>query len=185
MGNRISDQKPDSAAAARVVESQAIDKIARALAMSLADSSVRTQFRKDLRETGLGIERKLLPRKYLVESNGSKVALALAAKHALPTDTIRKVLSEARELELYMPVRQQRHSWTGEEPVLVAYQVAKGSPIVAYDEKGKRMELAENATPTIPIVAFVSRELTESDANKPPLGDPLKKASTAKGIGTL
>lgn len=134
-----------------------IDDAARRLAMRLADRQARGRLVGSLRASTADDEHKLL----LAQAEegvtyGAARALARGVKARAPH--ARDFEDLTGEMEVYMPVRAQRESYDGTEPLLVAWQVDEEEAPIAYNAQGERIVLSAEVAPEAPVLVLVPRE---------------------------
>ncbi len=134
----------------------AMDRLARRLARSMADAGFRAYIRAELDRSPV-VEHKLHLQRFLSRSNGhvSKLVARLAA------ESESSVMVDARAagpLEIYFPVPEHRAKWTGGPDVLVASAVADRDAPIAYDVRGRREVLSPDTPPQTPVLAVVPVE---------------------------
>jgi len=61
-------------------------------------------------------------------------------------------------LALYLPIRRQRSSWKGDGDVLVAVQIHKTDPILAFSTNGESRALSTDSPPPEVVIAIVPAE---------------------------
>lgn len=147
---------------ATVEEGSALQELSRLLAMTLNDSAARRQLLSDLKQRGVGSELKLVAEQLLLDRSPGSVHSRLLQQTQLTFDSVRALVGRVRALELYMPVREHRAIWNGDE-VLVAFQLNREDPIRAFDSSGDLLTLSATAVPGAPTVALVPLEF---DANQ-------------------
>jgi hypothetical protein len=151
-----------SAEGATPAERAAAAQLARAVALSLRDGGLRGILLADMRSRGVTSEKKLQFSTY-AQGPGNALIVHMAKASRLSTDSIAALMRVVRPLELYMPVREHRKEWQGEE-VIVATQLAESDPIVAYRSDGSPVQLTTEMAPTTPTLALVPVETDFSRA---------------------
>ena len=137
-------------------ERAAMDRLARRLARSLADSGFRAYLKDELDRSPV-VENKLQLQRLLSRSNG-KVSRMVAQLTAEPEASLAADAEDAGPLEIYFPVPAHRAAWNGGPDVLVASARDDGDIPVAYDVRGQRQELSPDAPPATPVLAIVPVE---------------------------
>ena len=143
-------------------ERAALVKIGRIIATSLAEKSARMQLKNQLRAAPFK-EHKLQLASYLRSEPGKQL---LARTNAESSDEVLTLLGQVRPLEFYMPVRQHRETWIGDEEVLVAVQLEEEDPIIAFNARGEEIRLNGDTPPAQPTLSIVPVE-TEFDRPMP------------------
>lgn len=167
------------AANSGTAERAALAKIGRIIATSLAEKSARNQLKTQLRAAPFK-EHKLQLGSYLRSEAAKQL---LARTHAGASDEVLTLLGQVRPLEFYMPVRQHRETWVGDEEVLVAVQLEEEDAIIAFNARGEEIRLNGDSPPEQPTLSIVPVE-TQFDnpmpSNSRNVGD-----LNGKAIGTL
>jgi hypothetical protein len=158
-----------------------IDSIARNMAMRLARTTERGQLVRSLRASTADEEHKLLLMQAEVGMlRGPAAAMSLRAKARAPHT--RDFTDLGGEMEVYMPVRAHREAYTGQQPLLVAWQVDEDEAPVAYNAKGERIVLSLDTPPQAPVLMIVPKE---GDLEQIRLTPNCKNAAAAtSAIGT-
>jgi hypothetical protein len=169
------DVPAESAQASRDTPAAARERLARRVALALADPQFRMQLKHDLDRSPVR-EGKLHFQRYLTSSSAratDEIARASGETNAVVTVDARR----APELELYLPVAAHRATWTGDDRILVATTGSERQPPVAFSPKGERFVLSPTDPPQIPVLALVP---VETDFDEPPQfqGEPTGGGST-------
>jgi hypothetical protein len=142
------------------VERAARERLARRLALALADPGFRS-YAKDALDRSPIREHKLHFQRFLRGPGHALTALAKAggeAESAVDADA-----RAAVALELYLPVAAHREAWRGGADILVATAREDREAPVAFDVRGRRRLLSPDAPPDSPVLAVVPVE-TDFDA---------------------
>lgn len=160
-------------------ERAALGKLGRIIATSLAEKSARNQLKAELRAAPFK-EHKLQLGSFLRGEVGKQL---IARTKPGNSDEVLTLLAQVRPLEFYMPVRQHRETWVGDEEVLVAVQLEEEDPIIAFNARGEEIRLTGDAPPEQPTLSIVPVE-TEFDR---PMPSNSRNVSDRGGqaIGTL
>ena len=161
-------------------ERDALAKIGKLVAVSLAERSARHQLKNDLRAAPFR-EHKLELGRYLRSENGKRLLASTVA--GKPDDDVLTLLDKVRPLEFYMPVRSHRETWVGDDEVLVAVQLEEEDPIVAFNARGEEIRLDPAAPPSQAVLSIVPVETSfdrPMPANSRNVGD-----RNGQSIGTL
>jgi hypothetical protein len=135
------------------------ERLARRLALSLADRGFGARLKRDLDHSPTR-EGKLHFQRYLAGGAAGQLARAGAEAEALvQSDALR-----AAPLELYLPVAEHRRRWSGEGDILVATAQRDHEAPVAYNTRGERLVLSAKAPPATPVLALVP---VETDFDQP------------------
>jgi hypothetical protein len=160
--DRTSPEIPgESPHATRDTPTEARERLARRIALALADDQFRAALKRDLDRSPVR-EGKLHLQRYLSSSQAratSDIARASGETNAVIAQDARR----APELELYMPVPAHRAAWSGDARVLVATAGDERQPPVAFSPKGERFVLSPTSPPDTPVLALVPVE-TDFDA---------------------
>jgi hypothetical protein len=141
----------------------AVRRVARTLAMSLADPKVRAGFFRAFRESRVP-EGKLQMQRFL-RGRGALLARGVEQLNHLRSGELDNALRSVEDLELYLPVPQDRANWQGTADVLVAgfietdAQLRQGSGLViAYDIQGAEVTIPYNAPTSRPVIVLTNTE---------------------------
>ena len=134
----------------------AMDRLARRMARSLADSGFRAYVRAELGRSPV-VENKLQLQRFLSRSSG-KVSRMVAQLTGEPETSLAADAEEAGPLEMYFPVPEHRADWNGGPDVLVASARGDRDAPVAYDVQGRRQILSPDTPPDAPVLAIVPVE---------------------------
>jgi hypothetical protein len=158
------DHAPAALPSTPAAANAARERLARRLAISLADPQFRARLKRELDRSPVR-ERKLHLQRFL--TGGDRRALRDLAR--LGRDTDAAVEADARgaiPLEIYLPVPAHRLAWSGDERILVATAHADGDAPVAFTTSGERLVLDPVTPPATPVLAVVPVE-TDFDAVEP------------------
>lgn len=147
---------PSAAAARRATERTAMDRLARRMALALADSEFRTYIKGELDRSPF-VEHKLHLQRFLRKSD-RRALRQLARLSAESESVVQADAATAVPLELYFPVPAHRGAWTGGPDILVASAREDREAPVAYDVKGRRQVLSPDSPPATPVLAIVPVE---------------------------
>ena len=143
-------------AAAAAASRAAQERLARRLALALAEPGFRAYVKSELDRSPTR-EHKLHLQHFLNRSGGrARTALAKGAGEAESS-----VETDARStiaLEMYLPVPAHRASWSGGDDILVATARDDDEVPVAYDTRGRRRLLDPRTPPAAPVLAVVPVE---------------------------
>jgi hypothetical protein len=153
-----------SPSARSAIERAAMDRLARRLALALADPAFRAALKAELERSPF-VEHKLQLQSFLRASNRralKEVAkLSGTAESAVEADA-----NQAIPLEIYFPVPAHRATWSGGPGLLVASAREDHEAPVAYDVSGRRQVLSPDAPPATPVLAVVPVETDFSPAGQ-------------------
>jgi hypothetical protein len=143
-------------ARADAAERAARERLARRMALALADPAFRAYVkdaldRSPVREHKLQLQR-------LIGRPDHRVLQALARSAHEAEPAVDADARAAAPVEFYMPVPAHRAAWTGGDNVLVATARADREAPVAFDVRGKRQVLSPDAPPATPVLAVVPVE---------------------------
>jgi hypothetical protein len=137
-------------------EQQRLERLTRRVARALADPAFRRQLKSELDRSPFA-ERKVHFQRFLTA--GARPALnEIARLNAEPADAVGADALGAVALELYLPVPEHRARWAGGPDVLVAGAIHDRDIPIAYDVRGRRIELSPDAPPRTPVLALVPAE---------------------------
>ena len=138
------------------IERAAMDRLARRLALALADPAFRAALKAQLEQSPI-VEHKLQLQSFLRASN--RHALKEVARLSRTAEsTVEADANQTIPLEIYFPVPAHRATWTGGPELLVASAREDHEAPVAYDVSGKRQMLRADAPPSTPVLAVVPVE---------------------------
>jgi hypothetical protein len=172
------DLRTEAAQASRDSPGAARERLARRIAVALADGRFRAQLKEDLDRSPVR-EGKLHLQRYLSSSQAratGQIALSTGENNAAVELDARR----APPLELYLPVPAHRAAWTGNDHILVATAGDERQPPVAFSPKGERFVLSPTTPPDIPVLALVPVETDFDEIAPGPrlLGGPSGGSST-------
>ncbi len=145
-----------AAAAQRATERTAMDRLARRVALALADSDFRAYIKEELDRSPF-VEHKVQFQRFLTRSD--RRALRRVARLSAESESaVQADAAAAIPLEMYFPVPGHRAAWTGGLDILVASAREDREAPIAYDVKGRRQVLSPDAPPSTPVLAIVPME---------------------------
>ncbi|MBA3318785.1 MAG: hypothetical protein H0T50_11945 [Gemmatimonadales bacterium] len=150
------DAPPHIAEASRDTPAGARERLARRIAVALADESFRTQLKQDLDRSPVR-EGKLHLQRYL-SSFSARATDAVARVTGEASSVVALEARRAPALELYLPVPAHRSAWTGDDRILVATTGDERQPPIAFSPKGERFVLSPTSPPDVPVLALVPVE---------------------------
>jgi hypothetical protein len=155
---------PSVAASVAVTQEQeALDQIARAVALALQDQGLRQRIKNDMRASRYQ-EHKLDLSSYLRGESGGILLAKMAKETGRSRDELLALLGGVRPLEMYFPVRAHREGWTGGADLQVlGHLTASGDPTAAYALTGASVSVAGDVAPLTPTLAIVQRETDFSE----------------------
>jgi hypothetical protein len=177
--DRTSPDIPTEAAlASRDIPSAARERLARRIAVALADDRFRAQLKQDLDRSPVR-EGKLHLQRYLSSSH-ARATGEIARSTGESNAAVELDARRAPPLELYLPVPSHRAAWTGDDHILVATTGDERQPPVAFSPKGERFVLSPTSPPDIPVLALVPVEADFDQVTRGPQlqGNPTGGAST-------
>jgi hypothetical protein len=156
----------ETALATRDIPDAARERLARRIALALADDGFRARLKQDLDRSPVR-EGKLHFQRYLSSSQaratGDLARVTGESNAAVDLDARR-----APALELYLPVPAHRAAWTGDDRVLVATVGDERQPPVAFSPSGQRLVLSPTSPPDQPVLALVPVETDFDQARRVP-----------------
>jgi hypothetical protein len=144
---------PESAPAA---ERQRLERLARRIARALGSTTFRTRIRLELDRSPFPEQKLHLQR--LLTDGARPLSAELARLNGETEETVSADALGAGALELYLPVPAHRAAWNGGADVLVATAIADRDVPVAFDVRGRRLELSPESPPRTPVLALVPAE---------------------------
>lgn len=155
--NEEAPPPPVSAAAAqRATERSAMDRLARRVALALADPDFRSYIKEELDRSPI-VEHKVQLQRFLTRAD-RKALRQLAKLSAEPESAVQADAAAAIPLEMYFPVPPHRAAWAGGPDILVASAREDREAPIAYDVKGRRQILSPDTPPSTPVLAIVPVE---------------------------
>lgn len=155
-------------------ERQSRERLARRLALALADPDFRASVKSQLDASPVH-EHKIHVQRFLKREGGRALReiarLSRDPEAAIATDAAKSV-----PLEMYFPVPDHRAKWDGGAGLLVATALRDGEAPVAFDTWGRRQVLSATQPPSTPVLAI---EPVETDFDAPPA--PLICCATGGG----
>ena len=161
-------------------ETQALEPVARRLALALGDQAFRRRLHDQLGQSPFR-EHKLQLQHHLTAGGGQELQ-AVARQNGESAGVTDSVLHAAQPLEIYLPVPAHRRAWQGDSRLLVATQARDHELIVAYDLQGGRHYLDPTRPPETPVLAVVPVE-TDFDHGGGVSGDATCVPPTCGGGG--
>lgn len=153
----------NASAPARGAARAARERLARRMAVALADPGFRAYVKAQLEASPIR-EHKLQLQRFIGRADHRAVQ-ALAAPGHEPEAEVEADARSAIPLEFYMPVPAHRAAWTGGEDLLVATAEQDREVPVAFDIRGRRRLLSPDTPPSTPVLAVVPVE-TDFDARE-------------------
>lgn len=139
-------------------EEAALDELTRAVALALRDQGLRQRVKNDMRESRHTVEHKLELTSYLKGANGGILLAKMAQATGRSPEALLALVGQVRPLEFYMPVREQRESWTGGTNLLVGSLLEDHDVPTVFTLRGEPVAVAADATPPLPTLALVPVE---------------------------
>ena len=149
----LTEPTPAAASAERV----ALTRIARLVAVAMDNEPARQHLKRDMRAAPFH-EHKLQLTSYLRSKDGRALLEGMAARTRGGESDVFGALAAIRPLEFYMPVVRHRESWTGKGDILVVSQLEESTPIVAFDERGREVQLDRKVAPEQPTLSILPVE---------------------------
>jgi hypothetical protein len=153
-----------SPSARSAIERAAMDRLARRLALALADPAFRAALKAELEQSPF-VEHKLQLQSFLRASN-RRALKEVARLSGTAESTVEADANQAIPLEIYFPIPAHRATWTGGPELLVASAREDHEAPIAYDVSGRRQALSPDAPPVTPVLAVVPVETDFSPAGQ-------------------
>jgi hypothetical protein len=169
---------PGPGSASEPARRAAQERLARRLALALADPAFRSYVWASL-DHSVVAEHKVQFQRWL-QGSGRRGMSALASAARDPEGLVGSDLAAAQPLELYLPVPAHRAAWRGGPDLLVATALADRDAPVAFDTKGRRRVLSPDAPPATPVLAVVP---VETDFDASPTADATLDPGSGGGGG--
>lgn len=170
------DVSAEPAQASRDAPAAARERLARRIALAMADGQFRAQLKRQLDRSPVR-ENKLHFQRYL-SSSAARATDAIARSSGESNTVVALDAERAPALELYLPVPAHRAAWTGDARILVATTGDERQPPVAFSPKGERFVLSPDTPPDIPVLALVP---VETDFDRIVPGPQLQGGPTGGG----
>jgi hypothetical protein len=152
---------PAALAPALAGERDSRERLARRLALAMADPAFRASVKSRLDASSVR-EHKIHFQRFL-RSEGSR-GLRDVARLSHDSDTaVQSDAGRSVALEMYFPVPEHRARWDGGSDLLVATERVDGETPIAFDTRGRRQVLSATHPPATPVIAVVPVE-TDFDA---------------------
>jgi len=132
------------------------ERLARAVALALADPEFRAYVKAQLDASPFREHK--LPFQRFLAANGGRAAAALAQRARATPVAMLHAADAAIPLEFYFPVPAHRAAWTGDDKLLVATALRDHDAPVAFDPRGERQVLSPDEPPATPVLALVPVE---------------------------
>jgi hypothetical protein len=149
---------------AAIAEQHRLERLARRTARALGTPAFRARIRMELDRSPFPEQKLHFQR--LLTSGAQPLAAEVARLNGEAEEAVSADALSAAALELYLPVPAHRAAWNGGADVLVATAVADGDVPVAFDARGRRLELSPESPPRTPVLALVPAE-TDFDRARP------------------
>lgn len=144
-------------------EQEALNQIARAVALALQDQGLRQRIKNDMRNAP-HLEHKLDFRGYLHGQSGGILLAKMAKETGRSREDLLSLVGQVRPLEMYFPVREHRESWTGGADLQVLGHLnASGDPMAAFALTGASVPVTGKVAPATPTLVIVQRETDFSE----------------------
>ena len=147
---------PAAPPAAPSASEAAPEKLARAVALALADPDFRAYVKSQLDASPFREHK--LPFQRFLAANGGRAAAALAQSAGATRAAMLRAADAAIPLEFYFPVSAHRAAWAGDDNLLVATALRDHDAPVAFDPRGERRVLSPDEPPATPVLALVPVE---------------------------
>jgi hypothetical protein len=158
------------------IVNSARERLARRLAVALADPAFRARVRRELERSPVR-EHKLHLQRFLTGTNLHALR-DVARLSREPEATVAADARTAAALEFYMPVPEHRRTWKGDANLLVATAHRDREAPVAFTTTGKRLVLDANRPPSTPVLAVVP---VETDFDRAVAAPRLQGGNTGGG----
>src|SRR5437879_3448420 len=149
-------ERPAAPPAAPSASAAAPEKLARAVALALADPEFRAYVKSQLDASPFREHK--LPFQRFLAANGGRAAAALAQSAGATRAAMLRAADAAIPLEFYFPVPAHLAAWAGDGSLLVATALRDHDAPVAFDPRGERRVLSPDEPPATPVLALVPVE---------------------------
>lgn len=154
-------------------------KLARALALAMRDTHVRTAVRhafRDSRKT----EHKLVLQEFVQTPRGRAVLEAAAAAAGVQPSEVQGWISGLPRLDFYVPLREHRRSWQGSSDLVVGLNIAPDeTTLTGYGPDGSVLHLDRRKgvpSQTVIILHTAEPKHDRADAGRPAKGETIEDA---------
>lgn len=154
-GTLISGNKAVSAK-----ERESVRTLARALAASLEEPTIREEFKAAF--AGSTIKEQKLHLASFLAGRGQGI-LAAASRRGWSTHQVQDAIANVRDLEIYMPVDAHRRTWTGSQSIAVVVALTEEEAPEAFDGTGKGRALSRVFAPAEPAIVLAPVETRFGD----------------------
>lgn len=170
----------------RAVEAAAAEGVTRsiALALSRADLGLRLH---DVFRASPHPEGKVHLQTFL-HREGVFLAEAIVGPSARAKSALFDALDSLPSMEMYLPVKEHRDSWSGRGDLIVAFQLHEEDTPIGFHPDGSAADLSLDGPPSTPVVSIVPAESFEEDGAllRPPpapaAGGPGPAATSYTGL---
>lgn len=152
-----------NAPAAAVSGEPAMQQLARLVAVSMRDASVRAQFHAATAGSPVK-EGKLYLSGYL-RGQGGALLKAMSRASGMPESQVLALIGQTGPLEMYLPVESHRNAWRGGDNLIVAAQLVEENVPFAVDLQGRTLTLSLETEPTTPVISIVPAESFDEQGN--------------------
>jgi hypothetical protein len=146
------------------------EKLAKTMAVSLRDASVRGILHRAFSSSPV-LEGKLHLGTYL-RGEGKALLLAMARASGSTEAGILALVDQAGSHEFYLPVEAHRALWKGGSNVIVASQIKDHTAPIGFDAAGQRLVLSAETPPSVPVIALIPAESFDAQGNPHARGMP-------------
>jgi hypothetical protein len=179
-----------STAAAESPESQG-QKLAQGLALAMRDVHVRNAVRHAFRDSPRN-EHKLVFQEFVQTPHGRAVLASAAAAMGVDPTAAQGWIAQLPRLDLYVPLREHRRSWTGSDDLVVGFNLSPDETrLTGYAANGSVVRLdRRNGIPkqTVIILHTAEPKWNRTDAGRPArretIEDPSMQASVIEACET-
>lgn len=160
---------------------EAIEPVARGLALAFQSVPLRQRFTKALRDSRFTSEHKLSLNSLLADRSAPWLS-AIAGNVGQAPDALLQRVQGAGRFEVYLPVPEQRNRYKGGADILVAALTHEGVDFPAFDRGGNQVMLSHLAPPAQTVLVITTEE---TDFSSPlPTGGALNMAGSTDAVGT-
>lgn len=138
---------------------QALDLVARGIALAMEDESIRIAVRDAMRDSPWD-EHQLDLHEFLETDRGQMVAQVAIEGLDIPFDRFADAIRSLPAMDFYVPYRDHRRTWTGARPVtVVAALNSDDGPFLGFDHTGHRIDPpSSRPIPVVPVVGLYPAE---------------------------
>lgn len=146
----------DAASASVAQGGPAYQRLARMVALSLREPSVRGMLQRAM--TGSRVKEGKVHLNTYLRGEGAPLLRAMSRAGGVSEAEVLAVLAEAGSMEIYLPVETHRAQWQGGSGLIVASLIDDQQVPFGVDLDGRTLTLSKDMPPTTPTISIVPAE---------------------------